>query len=73
MAEVNRNTRDQFRHGRLPERVRNAVLARLNEAQGMSTPILEDDDQAQAFTEVVIDMLLQRQETRQPGEATRQG
>ncbi len=62
MAEMRQNSREQLRHGRFPERVREIVLDRMNEEQEMSLPILDSDDQARAFTELIVDMLLSRQQ-----------
>jgi len=66
MAEMCQNSREQLRHGRFPERVRDIVMDRMNEEQEMSLPILDSDDQARAFTELIVDMLLSRQGEERP-------
>jgi type I restriction enzyme R subunit len=70
MAEMRQNSRAQLRHGRFPARVRDIVMDRMNEEQEMSLPILDSDDQARAFTELIVDMLLSRQEGDRSGSSS---
>ena len=42
----------------------------MNEEQEMSLPILDSDDQARVFTELIVDMLLSRQEGNRSGSSS---